>query len=212
MLWDLLAQPWRCCLDEAWAAYRAGSIPIGAAIVDGSGAVVSTGRNRVFEPDLIPPFLGGHRLAHAEVNALVALDYARADPRECALYTTTEPCPLCIGAIRMARLREVCYAARDPVAGSTVLLDATPFMRRRDIRVHGPARADLETIVVALHVEFSLRTDGLVGKRLVAQWERDLAAGVRLGRKLYQSGELFRLGQAGIPTADLLQRLEAMLH
>ena len=89
-----MSEPWRVCLEEAWEAYRAGSIPIGAAVVDAEGRVGSRGRNRIYEGDAPAPFLAGHRLAHAEVNALGALDHTPPDPQVCTLYTTPEPCPL----------------------------------------------------------------------------------------------------------------------
>src|SRR5207302_7125129 len=75
------------------------------------------------------PCLFGHRLAHAEVNALVSVDHAAVHARDCVLYTTLEPCALCVGAIRMLGLKDVRYAARDPVAGSLALFEATDFMR-----------------------------------------------------------------------------------
>ena len=36
------------CLSLAWEAYGAGTIPVGAALVDAEGAVVAEGRNRVY--------------------------------------------------------------------------------------------------------------------------------------------------------------------
>lgn len=99
--WTSLAEPWQICLEEAWTAYCAGSLPIGAAVVDRAGWIVARGRNRIHEDEAEGGHLRGHRLAHAEMNALVALDYRAIDPRDCILYTTTEPCPLCTGAIRI---------------------------------------------------------------------------------------------------------------
>lgn len=204
--------PWRRCLEEAWAAYRHGSIPIGAAIVDEQGRVVSSGRNRVFEHSAERPFLCGHRLAHAEVNALVGLDYARTDPRKCSVYSTTEPCPLCTGAIRVSKLRGVRYASRDPVGGSVGLLDTTNYMKRGGIGVSGPERTDLEDVVAALHVEFSLRTGLAGGDKLVARWEDDLPRAARLGRTLTGSGELRRLGAANAPAHRVIGRLSELLE
>src|SRR3712207_9038209 len=66
------------------------------------GNVLSRGRNKIHERSGEGGTLFGHKLAHAEVNALLKLDYHRHDPRACTLYTTTEPCPLCVGALRMA--------------------------------------------------------------------------------------------------------------
>ena len=112
-------------------------MPIGAAVVDRDGRLVGRGRNRIFETLAEPSdtrCLVGHRLAHAEMNALVDLDHAAVDVRECVLYTTLEPCALCVGAIRMLALKGVRYAARDAAAGSLALLEATDFMRRGQVR------------------------------------------------------------------------------
>src|SRR5687767_14489485 len=93
-LWAALAPPFQAAVEEAWSAYCAGSLPHGAAVADAQGHVLARGRNRVYERQpgggstLV---LHGHPLAHAEVNALMALDYASVDVRSCVLYATTEP-------------------------------------------------------------------------------------------------------------------------
>src|SRR5258708_10811498 len=77
-------------------AYKAGSLPIGAVVVDPAGSIVGRGRNRIVETTVTDQSrancLFGHRLAHAEVNALVSMDHAAVQARECVLYTTLEPC------------------------------------------------------------------------------------------------------------------------
>jgi tRNA(Arg) A34 adenosine deaminase TadA len=88
--------------------------------------------------------LAGHRLAHAEINALLSVDHAAINLRECVLYTTLEPCALCVGAIRMLHISQVRYAARDPVAGGLRLLEATPFMRQGLVEAKTPGLAELE--------------------------------------------------------------------
>jgi tRNA(adenine34) deaminase len=94
-----LPATWRTCLDLAWEAHCAGSLPIGAVVIDEQGNVIAKGRNRLAEADEAAPHLAGTpyltsiRLAHAEVNALLQLGYRSQGPRS-ALLTTTEPCPL----------------------------------------------------------------------------------------------------------------------
>ncbi len=208
--WDTLALPWQCCLEEAWTAYCMGSVPIGAAITDRHGQVVARGRNRIFE-ETAP----GEAIVWASFGACrgecpdCAGDGSQTDPRTLILYTTTEPCPLCIGAIRVTRLGEVRYAARDSAAGSITLLEATPYMRRGGLRVVGPMEPEFEAIVVALHVEFSLRTDQFTQSPwLLETWQATVPAGVALGRELFLSGRLQqwrappRLDSAGHPGAD----------
>jgi tRNA(Arg) A34 adenosine deaminase TadA len=155
-LWADLAVRWQACLEQAWAAYRAGSLPIGAIVVDRAGQIVGRGRNRIFEVDAETPearCLSGHRLAHAEVNALISVDHATVNIKECALYTTLEPCALCVGAIRMLALKDVRYAASDPAAGSLSLLEATEFMRRGQVQPqheHRSAAFDFGAVRVAV--------------------------------------------------------------
>ena len=94
--WAALAPPLQAAVEEAWSAYCAGSLPHGAVIADAQGRVLVRGRNRVYEQEAGSPSgpLYGCPLAHAEVNALLALDYASVDVRWCVLYATTEPWPL----------------------------------------------------------------------------------------------------------------------
>jgi tRNA(adenine34) deaminase len=211
VLWNRLTLPWQICLEQAWMAYCAGSLPIGAAITDAAGRVLARGRNRIYESTPDGPTLFGHRLAHAEVNALVALDYRAVDPHTCMLYTTTEPCPLCTGAIRMIGLSAVHYASRDTAAGSIALLEATPFMRRRVIRVVGPSDPDLEAIIVALHTELMLDPPMAPPAWLLEAWEAAGPRGVALGRRLYATGDLARLRAGGAPAAVVMDHLAAAL-
>jgi len=220
-MWDELAPPWRACVEEAWAAYRAGSLPIGAAITDAEGRILARGRNRIFEASAPPGLLAGSRLAHAEMNALLALDWAAADPRACVLYTTTEPCPLCAGAVRMTRLRRVRYAARDGAGGGADLFEATPFMRRGAISAAWAGDSDLEAVLVALLAERILRgwEPGMAPAHerlaagdpaaVVARLAERAPAGVALGRGLLESGELRRLRDAGADARAMLDALAA---
>lgn len=108
---DSLAVPMRRALELAWEAFRAGSFPVGAVIVDDAGAQVAEGRNRIGEADAPPGRLRGTGIAHAEVDALSQLrmgDYA-----DHVLHTTLEPCLMCRSAITMAHVGSVRYLAGD---------------------------------------------------------------------------------------------------
>lgn len=78
--------------------------PFGAVIVRG-GSIIAEGANRVTQA--VDP------TAHAEVVAIREacriLNSFQLD--DCTIYTSCEPCPMCLGAIYWARLREVCFAA-----------------------------------------------------------------------------------------------------
>lgn len=212
MLWEELAAPWRACIEQAWTAYRAGSLPIGATITDRTGRILARGRNRIYERDADGQILRGHRLAHAEMNALIALDWTGIHPHDCILYTTTEPCPLCAGAVRMMRLREVHYASRDGAAGSVDLLDANAYMRRGMVRVVGPENMRLEAILAAILVEFALHQDDENTPSWVEHLARDVPASARLGRALHASGELRKWNADDMPASDVVNRLGSRLE
>jgi tRNA(adenine34) deaminase len=211
MQWEQLEAPWRVCIEEAWTAYRAGSLPIGAAIYDADGELRARGRNRFYESGAPPGLLAGHRLAHAEINALLALDWAVVDSASCVLYTTTEPCPLCVGAVRITRLGAVRFASRDGAAGSAELFGATPFMRRGEVAASGPERPELEAALVALLVEFALGKSDANTPSWCERLGQVVPNGLALGRALSASGELRRWAaqaqSAGLVVDSLVRRL-----
>jgi tRNA(Arg) A34 adenosine deaminase TadA len=118
--WEQLEDPWRAAFELAWESFRAGTVPVGAVVVDEDGTILSSGRNRIF--DDVPPAgqLAGTRLAHAEMNALVQLSPDRGW-NTCTLYTTLEPCVLCVGAASVARVGRIRFAGTDVYSGSSAL-------------------------------------------------------------------------------------------
>lgn len=116
-------------LELGWEAYEAGTIPVGAVVVDDAGNVVSRGRNRIFDRP-VDGQLAGSRLAHAEINALTQLT-APATYEGLTLYTLLEPCHLCLGAAHAVRIGAVKYAAPDPWGGA-----AGRFVPSEDHRYH----------------------------------------------------------------------------
>jgi tRNA(adenine34) deaminase len=104
--------PMLAALDEARAALATGDVPIGALVLDASGAVVGRGRN-VREADADPT-------GHAEVVALRAAAAARAEWRleGCTLVVTLEPCTMCAGALVLSRVDRVVFGAYDAKAGA----------------------------------------------------------------------------------------------
>jgi len=188
--WTELNTIWRACFEQAHTAYlQAGSIPIGAVVVDASGSVIAAGGNRGARG----------RLLHAEMNALAALPDSIERTR-CELFCTLEPCPMCTGAIRMCQLRAVHFAARDPAAGCTELLDANEFMRSFPCARHAPEDPVLEYVSGALMIEFRARNGQ---SRWQEQWKRYLPAAVEGGLELVQRGAYAEWLQRGISAAEL---------
>jgi len=156
MLWTSLSPAWQAALEQAWEAGRAGSIPIGAVITTAAGEVIARGRNHIFDP-APSGRIGLCSLAHAEINALLDFNAKIHNPHTVILHTSMEPCPQCLGSIYMAGIRTVRYAARDPYAGSTNLLGATPYLSRKPVRAYPPEDPRLETMLAALVLGFDLK-------------------------------------------------------
>src|SRR4051795_2016473 len=106
----------RLALEEAAAAEALGEVPVGAVIVRG-GELVAAGHNLTHT--LQDPS------AHAEMVAIRRAAEATGHWRllDCTLYVTLEPCAMCSGAIVLARIPRLVYAARDPKAGMSGSLD-----------------------------------------------------------------------------------------
>jgi len=87
-------------------------IPVGCVVTDPGGAIIGTGRNRREK--------GKDATAHAEIEAIADACRTLGDWRlsGCSLYVTLEPCPMCAGAIIMARVGKLFYGARDGLTGS----------------------------------------------------------------------------------------------
>ncbi|MFQ5595371.1 MAG: nucleoside deaminase [Anaerolineae bacterium] len=117
----------REALREAALAFEEGNLPIGAVIVD-DGEIVSRGRNYG---------VTGHFLQHAEMEAISRLPAAFQDRSQAAIFTTVEPCYLCFGAILVARIGHVFFAARDVHFGCNQILGAGRYERSRILTFEG---------------------------------------------------------------------------
>ncbi len=97
-------------LEEARAAAARGETPVGAVVSRGAEVIAAAG-NRVRE--LSDP------TAHAEILAIRAACARLGSERlpGLDLTVTLEPCPMCAGAISLARIARLYYGAEDPKTG-----------------------------------------------------------------------------------------------
>ena len=128
--------PWDEVFELMWEAYNAGTIPVGAVITDESGTIVARGRNRIFD-EPAGREIGASRLAHAEINALLALSSERTY-EEYTLYSALEPCHVCLAAAHAARVGTVRFAAFDPYGGATGKLEPSADHLAHPVDVQGP--------------------------------------------------------------------------
>jgi tRNA(adenine34) deaminase len=109
-----LPQPMRRALDLARLAAAQGEVPVGAVVTRGDDVIVAESGNGMrgsYDPT-----------AHAEIVAIrraaEVLGTSRLD--DCTLWVSLEPCAMCAGAISMARLKALRFAADDPKGGAVV--------------------------------------------------------------------------------------------
>ncbi len=208
-MWENLSPPWQAALEMAWEAYCAGTIPIGAVVADANGNIVSRGRNRIMDISAPDGQVYNDMLAHAEINALLALNLDQENRHDSALYTTMEPCPLCMGAFYMSSVRTLHFAARDPWAGSTNLLGTTPYLSRKPIKVFEPNDAVLEDILVTLHTEYEIyrRGEQFLESHFFDDFRAILPNAIESGIALHRSGELRAKQKAGLPANQVFNWL-----
>lgn len=99
-------------LAQARLALTTSDVPVGAVVIDETGAVIGAGRN---EREAL-----GDPTAHAEVLALRAAATHRGEWRlsGCSLVVTLEPCTMCAGAAVLARVDRIVFGAHDEKAGA----------------------------------------------------------------------------------------------
>jgi tRNA(adenine34) deaminase len=118
----------QAALDEALVAPEHGDVPVGAVLVRGGDVIARAHNTEV---------LTGDPSAHAELN-VVRLGAERMRSRwldDCELFATLEPCPMCAGAILLARVRRLVFGAWNPRWGACGTLANIVDDPRRNHRV-----------------------------------------------------------------------------
>ena len=97
----------RCAIQQAREAREDGNHPFGAILVDNEGNVVLSAKNTVHtERDAT---------GHAETNLMreASKTFDREFLQHCTLYTSTEPCAMCAGAVYWAGVGRVVYGVSE---------------------------------------------------------------------------------------------------
>ena len=124
----------REALREAETALARGDRPIGAVIVH-NGKVIAKASN-TFKTDKSD-------MAHAELKALLSCaEYLQEHGPECVIYTTCEPCVMCLGAIIMANIRNIVFGMPDNYIEGRKIIEAVPYVGMRVLRYQGGVLED----------------------------------------------------------------------
>jgi tRNA(Arg) A34 adenosine deaminase TadA len=99
-------------LEEAKAAAGRGEVPVGAVLLAADGTLLARGGNRILERK--------DPTAHAEMLVMRAGAAALGNERlsGATLYASLEPCAMCAGAMSLARVARLVFAAEDPKGGA----------------------------------------------------------------------------------------------
>ena len=96
--------------NESIEAWKKDEVPIGA-VIEHQGRIIASAHNQ--------SRTANDPTAHAEILAISQAANTLGDWRlnECTLYVTKEPCPMCSGALVIARISRVYYGLPDPKMG-----------------------------------------------------------------------------------------------
>ncbi len=134
----------REALQEAEAALKRGDRPIGAVIVHNNHVIARASNTFA---------TGKSDIAHAELNAILSCSaYLQQYGHDCFIYTTCEPCVMCLGAIIMANIREIVFGMPDNYIHGRLAINAIPYIKKRVRRYTGGV---LQEACVALFRQFS---------------------------------------------------------
>lgn len=100
----------REALRQAAQAAGVDEVPVGVVIVR-QGRIIARAHNQVETLH--------DATAHAEILAITQASAVVGDWRltDCSMFVTKEPCPMCAGALVLARVKRLVFGARDPKAG-----------------------------------------------------------------------------------------------
>ena len=156
MRFSELEKTWQKVFELGWESYMEGNLPIGAVIVDQTGNVLSCGRNRYVVSKRYP----NCKVDHAETECIQELDINKyPDLKSYTLYTSMEPCPMCIGTIIMSNLKKVKVAAHDSWAGAADICIQNSYAQKKRVEVEF-ADDFLANVQIALQGSVELRING----------------------------------------------------
>lgn len=185
-MWNDLSRQWQTAFREAWEAFRTGGVPIGAAIFSQDGTLVISDHNRSGEQGVVNGLI-----SHAEANCLRRLDLPDAEKRAATLYTTMEPCPMCMGTCVMGHIRHLRYAARDPFCGFVYVKDTDPYMMSKGLDY---TFEDAETEFVQIAVQCCYELDrierGVYGDKVYRSFADMRPDAARAAGELYSGGAI----------------------
>jgi len=138
----------RTAISVAWQAREHGNHPFGALLVDENDQVLLRAENTVVT--------GSDCTGHAETNLmrLATRQFSLDRLAKCTLYTSTEPCAMCAGAIHWGNVRRVVFALSE--TDLYALIGPSPenlILPCRDVFAHSGRHVEVDGPALPLEVE-----------------------------------------------------------
>ena len=204
-MWKGLSVQWQTAFAEAWIAFCTGNIPIGAAVFDENGELLLKDHNRTQSSDAV-----NRRIAHAEANILRRLDTAKSDPKKLVLYTTMEPCPMCMGTAVISNIRHLRSAARDPHCGMMHLMKTEPYFTGKALD-YTFEYGDAELVQLAMQGYFELRCmESGAGSCVFDAFREQCPDAAEIAGRLYADKTLDRFVAEGAAFAEVYDGILSM--
>lgn len=117
----------RCALTQAQKAFAQDEVPIGAVVVSPEGIVIGKGYNCVEKKQ--------QQVCHAEIIAIgkAAKKMNNWRLNDCTIYSTLEPCAMCMNLIILSRVKKLVFAATSPVYGYQLDKEGINQLYRRNM-------------------------------------------------------------------------------
>ncbi|MBR7554869.1 nucleoside deaminase [Allobacillus sp. GCM10007491] len=120
-------------IKEAAIAGERGDLPVGAVIVH-NGKIISRGNNKINT--------NKNNTLHAEMTAINnSAAFLQRNARECVIYTSLEPCIMCLSTIVMTNIRHIVFAVEDKYMNMKPFIHSNEYI---DKRIHSYIEGILE--------------------------------------------------------------------
>lgn len=154
------AYVWLACI-LALESVETGNFGVGCILVNDDGNVVVQGHNQVFNP---------HFRSDRHAEMVVMDNFEDANPQltnleDYTLYTSLEPCPMCLVRLSTCNISKVLFAAADVEGGMVHRLHNLPpfWLELAQRKTFGRARCAQDLVNVATQI-FFLNLDALIAK------------------------------------------------
>lgn len=205
-MWSDLNHEWQKTFEQAWTAFQNGSIPIGCVITDSSGNIIIAGRNETGERRI-----RNKRTAHAEMYCVRNLDIEKyPDIGQYHLYTTMEPCPMCMGTIAMGGIRKLHVAAKDKYCGALHYVDFDPYMQSKNMEIH-LEEGEMQAVQLAQQGYYELKRYQGVRSNVLIQFEKSCPEAVEAAFTMYQESYLDQCVDDNVPYNEIYDYMCTLL-